>query len=212
MHDSTGQTLVALKMSLASAQKLILGGNDQVSNLLEDISVLADQAMQEIRATSHLLHPPLLDEAGLSSAARWYVDEFGRRSGIAATVELKADPNLPKDAELALFRVLQESLTNVLRHSGSKRVDVIFGRDDENAVLSVRDYGQGIPLKKLENFRHTAAGVGVGLGGMKQRVRELGGHLRVESDASGTCVTATLPLRNAEQHRPADNPQGATAA
>jgi len=211
LHDSTGQTLTALKLSLASAKNLV-GDNDSISMFLEDINVLTDQALNEIRATSHLLHPPLLDEAGFSSAARWYIDEFGRRSGIAVNVELGADPNVTKEAELVLFRVLQESLTNVLRHSGSKRVDVISGRDDENAFLSIRDYGRGIPSKKLENFRQTAAGVGVGLGGMKQRVRELGGHLTVESNGSGTSVRASLPLVNTEHHRSAENPQGATAA
>ncbi len=206
LHDSTGQTLVALKMSLASVQQLT-GSNPQVSNLLEDMTALADQAMRDIRATSHLLHPPLLDEAGFSSAARWYIDEFGRRSGIAVSVELKAHRNVPKEAELVFFRILQESLTNVLRHSGSKRVDVIFGRDEKNASLCIRDYGRGIPSKKLENFRQTAAGVGVGLGGMKQRVRELGGHFVVESNGSGTCVTATLPLGSTEHRQPVTSDQ-----
>jgi signal transduction histidine kinase len=98
------------------------------------------------------------------------------------------------------FRVLQEGLTNVLRHSGSTAVDIRLYREGEDAALSIRDYGKGIPPEILDSFQQTRAGVGVGLGGMKQRVRELGGHLRVECSGTGTCVTATLPLVKAELH------------
>jgi len=146
-------------------------------NLLSELNALADQALQEIRTTSHLLYPPLLDEVGFSSAAQWYVDEFMKRSGIKTSLELSATPRLTKGAQLVFFRVLQEGLTNVIRHSGSTTVDIGLCSDDENAVLSVRDYGRGIPSEKLNSFHETGAGVGVGLGGMKQRVRELGGHL-----------------------------------
>jgi PAS domain S-box-containing protein len=211
LHDSVGQTLTAAKLTLASLESLV-ANLPEADKLLCDLKALTDQGLQEVRITSHLLHPPMLDEAGFLSAAHWYADEFGKRSGIAINVELLPDAKLTKEAELVFFRILQESLTNVLRHSGSKRVNVIFGRDGENAVLSIRDYGRGIPFKKLENFKQTAAGVGVGLGGMKQRVRELAGHLVVQSDDSGTSVTARLPLRNTEHHQPAENPQGATAA
>jgi signal transduction histidine kinase len=119
---------------------------------------------------------------------------FGKRSGIIASLELAQTPALSKDAELVFFRVLQESLTNVLRHSDSKTVHIQLACGGEDAVLSIRDYGKGIPSEKLDTFRETGAGVGVGLGGMKQRLREAGGHLSVESGDSGTCVTATLPL------------------
>ena len=122
-----------------------------------------------------------------------------KRSGIKTSLELSATPRLTKGAQLVFFRVLQESLTNVIRHSGSTTVDIGLCSDDENAVLSVRDYGRGIPSEKLNSFHETGAGVGVGLGGMKQRVRELGGHLRIVSNGLGTCVTATLPLSKAEQ-------------
>jgi PAS domain S-box-containing protein len=198
LHDSTGQTLAALKMTLHSLASLI-AGVPKAPNLLSELNALADQALQEIRTTSHLLYPPLLDEVGFSSAAQWYVDEFMKRSGIKTSLELSATPRLTKGAQLVFFRVLQESLTNVIRHSGSTTVDIGLCSDDENAVLSVRDYGRGIPSEKLNNFHETGAGVGVGLGGMKQRVRELGGHLRIVSNGIGTCVTATLPLSKAEQ-------------
>ena len=198
LHDSTGQTLSALKMTLASLASLI-ADVPKAPNLLSDLEALADQALQEIRTTSHLLHPPLLDEVGFSSAAQWYVDEFTKRSGIKTSLELFATPRLTKDAQLVLFRVLQESLTNVIRHSGSATVDIGLCSADENAVLSVRDCGRGIPSEKLNSFHETGAGVGVGLGGMKERVKELGGHLKIVSNGTGTCVTATLPLLKAKQ-------------
>src|SRR5580698_966414 len=197
LHDSTGQTLVAVKMALASVTELV-AGILKAPPLLNDLEALADQALQEIRTTSHLLHPPMLDEVGFSSAAQWYMDEFAKRSGLKTTLELTARPQLTKDEELVFFRILQESLTNVLRHSGSAAVDICLSSDKQDAILTIRDYGKGLPPETLHSFRETAAGVGVGLGGMKQRVRELGGHLRVESDGSGTCVTATLPLTDAE--------------
>jgi two-component system, NarL family, sensor kinase len=193
LHDSTGQTLVALKMTIASLTPLV-PQQPPAPNLLDDLATLADQALQEIRTTSHLLHPPMLDEVGFSSAAQWYVDGFTKRSGVQANLKLSATPRLTKDEELVFFRILQESLTNVLRHSGSTSVDINVSTDRDDAILTVRDYGKGIPQKTLTNFRETAAGVGVGLGGMKQRVRELGGHLTVDSDGRGTCITATLPL------------------
>ena len=193
LHDSTGQTLTALKMTIATLAPTV-AGNPQASKIINDLDALTGQALQEIRTLSHLLHPPMLDEVGFSSAAQWYVDEFTKRSGIRASLRMTTQPSLTKDAETALFRVLQESLTNVVRHSGSTSVDVLVYSDDSDAILSVRDYGKGIPSDKLKTFLQTAAGVGVGLGGMKQRMRDLGGHLRVDCDGTGTCVIATLPL------------------
>jgi len=203
LHDSTGQTLSALKLALAALGKLV-ASVPKATELLNDLDGLADQALQEIRTTSYVLHPPMLDEAGLSSAAQWYVDGFTQRSGIKVHMELSPAPRLTKAAELVLFRVLQESLTNVLRHSGSSVVDIRLHSDDQNAVISIRDYGRGIPSEKLASFHHTGVGVGVGLGGMKERVAELGGHLRVECGGKGTCVTATVPLTMPEKasHQP----------
>jgi PAS domain S-box-containing protein len=198
LHDSTGQTLTALKLTLASLENLV-ANVPEAPHLLQDLEALADQAIQEIRTTSHLLHPPLLDEAGFSPAAQWYVEGFGKRSGVQTRLEVSG-LSLTKEAELVFFRVLQESLTNVLRHSGSTAVDIRLYSEGEDAALSIRDYGKGIASEKLKTFHQTAAGVGVGLGGMKQRVRELGGHLRVECDGTGTCVTATLPLAKTEPH------------
>ena len=120
-----------------------------------------------------------------------------KRSGITTTLEISATPRLTKDGELVFFRILQEGLTNVLRHSSSPSVEIRLNSDQTDAILSIKDYGKGIAAHTLTSFRETGAGGGVGLGGMKQRVRNMGGHLRVESDGSGTCVTATLPLNDA---------------
>lgn len=193
LHDSTGQTLVALKLMIAALAKMVTA-IPSAPELLAEIELLAEQALQEIRVTSHLLHPPLLDEVGFSSAAQWYVEGFEKRSGIKTTIEIKAAPRLTKDEELVFFRVLQESLTNVVRHSGSETVDIQVSSDEENAILSIRDYGKGLPAEKLASFQETGAGVGVGLGGMKQRVRALGGHLRLDCSGTGTRVIATLPI------------------
>ena len=161
LHDSTGQTFAALKMVLGQLSTLV----DKVpktSVLLDDLNALADQGSQEIRTISYLLHPPLLDEVGFSSAAEWYVEGLAKRSGIAITIDLSKAPRLSNAAELALFRVLQESLTNVLRHSGSKVAEIRVYSEDGNAFLSIRDYGKGITPEKVESINRTGAGSGVG--------------------------------------------------
>lgn len=193
LHDSTGQTLTALKLTLSTCESLI-PNNTRITDLFCDLHALADQALGEIRTTSHLLHPPLLDEVGFSSAAKWYMDEFAKRSGIEVSLAVRDVPALPKTCELVLFRVLQESLTNVLRHSGSSSVEVVFECDRQGAFLTVNDHGRGIAPEKLNAFRETGAGVGVGLGGMKQRLRELGGQLEIGSGCNGTSVKAWLPI------------------
>jgi signal transduction histidine kinase len=138
--------------------------------------------------------PPLLDEAGFVSAARWYVDGFARRGGIQAKLNVpeKMD-RLPRSVELALFRLLQESLTNVHRHSGSPTVEVDIEIDAENVTLAVRDAGRGIAEQVLEQFQGSGI-AGVGLAGMRERVADLGGELRVQSNNKGTLVHATIPI------------------
>jgi signal transduction histidine kinase len=146
----------------------------------------------EIRTTSYLLHPPLLDEAGLSSALDWYVQGLKERSGldVSLTVSEKFE-RLPSDMELVIFRVVQESLTNVLRHSGSKTASVRVSRDADRIVVEVQDKGRGISADRLAEIQ--AQGSGVGIGGMRERLRHLKGELLVESNATGTLVTAVLP-------------------
>jgi signal transduction histidine kinase len=189
LHDSLGQYLVGAKMNLA-----MLGKSLPENALIAECLKLLDQAMTETRTISHLLHPPLLDETGFESAARWYVEGFAKRSGIQTTLDMPEDlGRLPSSLELALFRVLQESLTNVHRHSTSKRADVSLRLSGDKVVLRVRDYGKGIPVDTLDRFRRHNAHGGVGLAGMRERIHELGGQLEMESDSRGTQVVATLP-------------------
>jgi signal transduction histidine kinase len=172
----------------------LLSDVPKTPELLDDLNALADQASKEIRTISYLLHPPMLDEVGFSSAAQWYVEGISKRSGIQISLDVSAAPRLSNAAELALFRVLHESLTNVIRHSGSTTADVRLCSDGENAMLSIQDYGKGIPTEKVDSFNQTGAGSGVGLGGMKQRIRDFGGQLIVTSSHEGTVILATLPL------------------
>lgn len=197
LHDSLGQYLVGAKMNLA-----MLGKSVPDNALIGECVKLLDQAMTETRTISHLLHPPLLDETGLVSAARWYVEGFAKRSGIQTSLDMPEDfGRLPDSLELALFRVLQESLTNVHRHSKSRKAEVSIRLSEQQVVLRVRDYGRGIPAEVLGRFRRNRAHGGVGLAGMRERIHELGGRLEMDSDGYGTQVIATLP-RSERKHPP----------
>jgi PAS domain S-box-containing protein len=195
LHDSTGQTLTALKMAVATLQGKFSEDQD-TANALSDVAEIADRALQEIRTTSYLLHPPLLDESGFASAARWYVEGFAQRSGTAVGFNFPDFlGRMPDAVEMALFRILQESLTNVHRHSGSKKAEVSVHITAKNVTMAVTDSGCGLPAAVLERFRTSGSNVGVGLVGMRERVRELGGQLQIESSAEGTVVTASLPIQ-----------------
>ena len=194
LHDSTGQTLAALKMGIAVLEER-LKQSQCTSDVLSEIAALADQAIQEIRTTSYLLHPPLLDEAGFNSAAQWYVDGFGKRSGIKVRLDLATKrERLPITIETALFRVLQESLTNVHRHSEALEVSIRFQYQAETVLLEIRDCGRGIPMERLTRLREASSETGVGLAGMRERLTELNGKLEIESDGHGTSVRAIVPL------------------
>jgi signal transduction histidine kinase len=198
LHDSTGQTLVALKMGLSALEQK-LKQNDDAIDALSELTALADQALQEIRTTSYLLHPPLLDEAGFNSAAQWYVEGFGKRSGITVRLDLATKgERLPMPIEAALFRVLQESLTNVHRHSGALEVSIRFQYQAETVVLEIRDCGRGIPMQRLRGLREGSSETGVGLAGMRERLNELNGTLQIESDCHGTSLRAIVPLPAAD--------------
>jgi PAS domain S-box-containing protein len=194
LHDSVGQYLAMLKITLDRGGHLKVGPG--VQEVFQQCSEIVDQCISETRTMSHLLHPPLLDESGLLSAVRWYVEGFAARSGIE--VQLNLPPSIPrllKEIETTLFRILQESLTNVHRHSGSKKVNVDIFYDAHTVSLRVRDFGKGIPLERIRSFRDRGRGMGVGLGGMRERVRELGGVLRIEpSDPAGTVIAIEVPL------------------
>jgi signal transduction histidine kinase len=196
LHDSVGQFLAGLKLNLARLQRRQPGGQNQ--GLLAESLDLTDKAISEVRTISHLLHPPLLDELGFHSAVRWYTDGFAKRSGIHVELQLsEIVERLPKEIELALFRVLQESLTNVHRHAKASRVEIEVQCTDYEVILVVRDDGAGIDEKVLGRFRAGQAG-GIGLAGMRERLAELGGKLEVESWAGGTEIRATLPTHQCD--------------
>ena len=204
LHDSTGQTLTALRINVALLQEQLERGQC-TREVVSDIAALADQALQEIRTTSYLLHPPLLDEAGFTSAAHWFVDGFAKRSGIKVSLDLATDlERLPVAIETALFRVLQESLTNVHRHSGASEVEIHLHHQAETVLLEIRDFGHGIPTQLMNRLHEVGAEAGVGLAGMRERMNELNGKLEIESDGQGTSVRAIVPrpaAARSAQHR-----------
>lgn len=190
LHDSLGQDLTAAKISL----DMLAQECTTVSSHLLDARSLVDRAIADTRTLSHLLHPPLLDEAGFISAAKWYVEGFGKRSGIVTKLELPPQIHrLPRRAETALFRIMQEALTNVHRHSGSRAVDICLSADDSKIVLTVKDFGMGVPREILDRFWKTGS-VGVGLAGIRERLKELAGSLEIESNLDGTLLRATIPV------------------
>ncbi len=196
LHDSVGQHLAAMKMAISVLQKKYPG-----DTALQDCIKLLDDSISETRTISHLLHPPLLDEAGLNSAFRWFVEGFGKRSGIDVHLEIHGEEihggpgRLPEATELVLFRVLQESLTNVHRHSGAKRANVSLQTAGSYVILQVRDYGCGMPPAVVQSLRENGSGGGVGLAGMTERIREIGGKLEINSGAAGTEIVARVPAR-----------------
>jgi signal transduction histidine kinase len=194
LHDSTGQTLAALKISVSFLQEKCQEDSN-IMAIASDVAQLADRAIEEIRTMSYLLHPPLLDEIGFACAAEWFIEGFAKRSGIDVSADLASDDKrLPMNIEIALFRVLQESLTNVHRHSGASEASVSFRRQPNAAILEVRDFGSGIPAERLVRLRETSAETGVGLAGMRERLNELNGHLEIDSDDQGTVLRAIVPL------------------
>ena len=189
LHDSLGQLLAVAKMHMS-----VLLQKNPYDELLKEIDKLLNESVTETRTISHLLHPPLLDEVGLASAARWYVEGFATRSGIELTTDIPDEPGrLPRPAELVLFRVLQESLTNIHRHSKSLRAEISLYSSKAAVILQIRDYGKGMPREMLSNFLSTGTNVGVGLAGMRERVREQGGRFDIQSDKTGTTITVTMP-------------------
>jgi len=191
LHDSLGQYLAAIKINLSLAS---VGKADSKARLGE-VQQLIDRAIAETRTLSHLLHPPSLDLAGFASAAAWYVEGFGKRSGIKASLKLPEElKRLPASVETALFRIMQEALTNVHRYSGSRAVEITLTTDQAIATLTVTDFGKGIPENVLEGLTHSGANVGVGLAGIRERVKELGGVFEVKSGKAGTTLKASIPL------------------
>ena len=196
LHDGLGQDLTAAKIMLESVLNgvAVPESNRQTAN---DLCALIDRMTQEVRNISHLLHPPMLDEIGLSFALAWYLDGFTKRSGVSALLETTPAefPRLSSELETALFRVVQEALTNIFRHANATHAWVRLSKDDSAIVLHVRDDGRGVSTETA-GFR--LGSMGVGVSGMKQRVKELGGDLQLRRADPGTIVEVTIPVGAAE--------------
>ena len=193
LHDHAGQTLVALEMNFVALIEAVKNREPKAMNLLLQSQQLSQGLSKEIRTLSYLLHPPLLDEAGLASALPWYVEGFSKRSGIKVDVELpKESSRLPEAVELVIFRIVQESLTNVHRHSGSQTAKIRLAHSGKSVTVEIIDKGKGISRSRLKEM--TAAQVGVGVRGMEERVRQFGGTLQIDSSSAGTKVAVTIPL------------------
>jgi PAS domain S-box-containing protein len=195
LHDVTAQNVFATSLNLARLQRGHLRPAE-AETLLADSRQLCEQALQEIRTLSYLLHPPTLDQTGLFGALRWYVEGFVRRSGINVDISsIHEVGRLPGDIETALFRVVQESLTNISRHSGSTTAAVSLTMEANEVILHVTDHGRGMSKLALADDNGHGA-LGVGIPGMRQRLRQFGGVLLVDSDERGTVVTARVPVAN----------------
>jgi signal transduction histidine kinase len=197
LHDSVGQLLAALSMNLAVVRQQSVKLDSLALRALEENVSMVDQISGEIRTISHLLHPPLLDAAGLASALRWYVDGFSERSKIKVDLSIPSElGRLPDEMELAIFRMVQECLTNIHRHSGGASAVIRVALADHGIVVEVQDSGKGIPKEKQVELK-TSDRSGVGFRGMRERLRQLGGTLDIHSDGTGTTVSAAIPLGDA---------------
>jgi signal transduction histidine kinase len=195
LHDDAGQTLAILSMNLSALRKAVENKNrdGRIAQLAAESHQLSEALSREIRTFSYLLHPPLLDEVGLRSALPWYVEGFAERSKIKVDLKLSKDlGRLPKDLELVIFRVVQEALTNIHRHSGSSSAAIQLICSDRSVDLEISDAGKGISPERERELNTARSGVGVR--GMQERVRQFGGTLEIRSGKQGTKVVVHLPL------------------
>lgn len=196
LHDSAGQVTAALLMNLGTLAKKLKKTDAAVTNLVDEAIANAKELDRDIRTTSYLLHPPMLDEIGLSAALRWYLQGLKQRASLDVELGIPEDfGRLPADAELTIFRIVQECVTNVHRHSGSKSARVKISRAEEHVSLTVADAGRGIPASVLAKL--LTDGSGVGLRGIRERIRSLNGELRLESEPGrGTTVMVTFAINS----------------
>jgi two-component system, NarL family, sensor kinase len=185
LHDTAGQILIALNLNLVPVEEELQTTKSELVRPVTESLRLIEELSRDLRTMSHLLHPPLLDEAGLQSAVRWYVEGFAERSKIEVDLHLDAGlGRLPAELETAMFRIVQECLTNIHRHSGSSSASIVITRGTHNLTIEIRDRGKGMSMPIRP---------GVGIQGMGERVRQLGGHLEIESGSGGTRVAAIFP-------------------
>jgi len=189
LHDSTGQSLAVLIINLANLSKKAGSLSTELSRQIDEITEVARTVSNELRTTSYLLHPPLLDEMGLRAGLRWYIEGFKERSNIEVSLDMNENLRFPQDLEMMIFRVVQECLTNIHRHSESATAAISLSNSGGKLTLQICDEGKGIPPDKL------AGAAGVGLRGMRERVNGFGGELAILSDRKGTLVRAVIPLR-----------------
>jgi PAS domain S-box-containing protein len=195
LHDSTGQQLAVLGMNLSLIGKTAETLDARARKALTESLELLDRSSRDIRTLSYLLHPPLLDERGLAAAVRWFADGFTQRSGMQVKLEVPPDlQRLPVEIEMALFRIVQEGLTNTHRHSGSSTATIRLMVEQNHVQLEMRDAGKGLPKPRSDGY---VAPLGVGIPGMRERVKQLGGQMEMESGSHGTTVSVTLPLSRA---------------
>ncbi len=195
LHDSTAQNLAALITNLKLMSRAARSLDEKTRKALAESLSLAEQSGREIRTLSYLLHPPLLDELGLASALRAFVEGFAQRTGIQVALDVQPDfGRLSQELETTLFRIAQESLNNIHRHSESPTAEIQISRDSAQVTLEVRDEGRGMLVAALEELEGQIAQLGVGIAGMRERVGQLGGRLEIYSRGRGTTVKVTLPL------------------
>ena len=211
LHDITGQKLAVQAMALSGVLTRHSGElHPDSQQALSESIVLNKEVSAEIRTLSYLLHPPLLDELGLSSAAKWYAAGFTNRTGILIDVDIPSDlKRLSPDAEVAIFRVLQESLTNVHRYSESTKARIRISTSGDKIKVEIEDFGKGIPEAKSSSTQGSVERLGVGIQGMRERMRQLGGKLEITSSSKvGTKVTATIPLSGSKVAIPMQSANG----
>jgi PAS domain S-box-containing protein len=203
LHDSAGQILAALGMTLGQAVTHAKGGGPQFAKCMGESQQLVQQLSQEIRTMSYLLHPPLLDETGLSGALHWYMQGLAERNGLEITLDVPENfTRLSREMELVMFRLVQECLTNIHRHSESKNARIRIARDNESVSLEVQDEGKGISAQRLAQIQ--SQGSGVGIRGMRERVRHFGGNMKIESNGAGTKISFEFPVSRASDDSGAD--------
>ncbi len=211
LHDGAGQLLAALGMEASNLARESDRLSSRAASSLSSIESLIAQMTQDIRTMSHLLYPPLLDEVGLLSALTEYVRGFAERSGIQVSLDLPSKlDRLDRDYELSLFRIVQECLTNIHRHSRSKTAAIRIVRDGDRLTLEVRDEGKGMPADRLSEIQ--SRGSGVGIRGMRERVRQLSGTMNIEADSSGTRILVAIPTPNTKVRESAGSDEPLQAA
>jgi signal transduction histidine kinase len=196
LHDSAGQYLCSIQMNLSAIAKELTGSSSSLRGRLDDAIDLVERCTSEIRTLSYLLHPPLLDELGLTSALSWYVEGFSKRSGIEVTLDIPGNaPRFSAEVETAVFRIVQQSLANIHRHSGSKVARIRLIKRTDHLAIEISDEGHGFAPEILSKFRQSGQLPGVGVSGMRERINSLSGTFDIVSGATGTTLAVKLPVQ-----------------